>query len=114
VSGNHDRKAGPPPAAFGIRQIVDRYARPPFFFRHQAQHLSGSYVLGGHLHPAVLLTGAGRQRERLPCFFFGCRYAVLPAFGGFTGHFAVRPKKGDRVFVIADNQVIEPPNGLMK
>ena len=108
VSGNHDRKAGSPPAAFSIQQIVDRYAKPPFCFIHHPQHLSGSFVLGGHLHPAVRLIGAGRQRERLPCFVFGRRYAVLPAFGGFTGHFSVRPQKGDRVFVIADNHVIEP------
>ena len=108
VSGNHDRKAGPPPADFGIQQIVDRYANPPFCFMHHAGYLAGSYVLGGHLHPAVRLTGAGRQRERLPCFYFGRNYAVLPAYGGFTGNFTVRPQKGERVFVIADNHVIEP------
>jgi uncharacterized protein len=32
---------------------------------------------------------------------------VLPAFGEFTGTYTVQPKSGDRVFVVAENQVIE-------
>ena len=108
VSGNHDRHAGPPPPEFGIRQVFDRLISAPFCFVHQPQEFSGSYVLAGHLHPAARLTGTGRQKEWLPCFYFGRAYAVLPAFGGFTGHSTVFPGPGDRVFVIADNRIIEP------
>lgn len=108
VSGNHDLGAGPPPPEFGIRQVLDRLISAPFCFVHHPQQVSGSYVLGGHLHPAARLTGTARQREWLPCFYFGRAYAVLPAFGGFTGHSTVRPGAGDRVFVIADNRIVEP------
>jgi DNA ligase-associated metallophosphoesterase len=107
VGGNHDRRAGPPPAEYDIRQIRSRYSRHPFGFLHRPQPSPDEYVMAGHRHPAVRLRGAGRQDESLPCFCFGREYAVLPAFGGFTGCAEVRPKSGDRLFVIADKQVIE-------
>jgi len=32
---------------------------------------------------------------------------VLPAFGGFTGGATVRPRRGDRVFVVAEEEIVE-------
>jgi metallophosphoesterase superfamily enzyme len=54
----------------------------------------------------VKLRGGGRQSLRLPCFYFGKNGAVMPAFGNLTGFHVIRPKKGDRVFVITENKVI--------
>jgi hypothetical protein len=54
----------------------------------------------------VTLTGAGRQRLRLPCFFLGERVGVLPAFGGFTGTAVLKPTARDRVYVVADDEVL--------
>jgi metallophosphoesterase superfamily enzyme len=62
--------------------------------------------LSGHLHPAAVLDGAGRQALKLPCFWFGRRVGVLPAFGDFTGCAAIRAVAGDRVFVVAENRVL--------
>jgi hypothetical protein len=31
---------------------------------------------------------------------------VLPAFGAFTGSAVVRPRAGDQVFVVADDEVM--------
>ena len=50
--------------------------------------------------------GRALQRERLPCFWLTPRGAVLPAFGSFTGSVSVVPGPEDRVFVIADQEVI--------
>lgn len=61
----------------------------------------------GHLHPAVRLKGAGRQSLRLPCFWLTDRRLVMPAFGAFTGTFAISPAKTDRVYAIAGKRVIE-------
>ena len=58
--------------------------------------------------PGVPLHGPGRQRERLPCFWLSGGGAVLPAFGDFTGLADVSPTEGDRVFVIAGTEVVEP------
>jgi len=37
---------------------------------------------------------------------------VLPAFGEFTGTYTVQPTSGDRVFVVADDRVIEMKAGV--
>lgn len=66
----------------------------------------GQYNLAGHIHPGVVLSGSGRQRMRLPCFWFGERQGLLPAFGAFTGTSNVQPKAGDQVFVLAQEQVV--------
>ncbi len=65
--------------------------------------------LCGHVHPGVLLTGPGRQRERLPCFWVSeaNQQLMLPAFGSFTGLGLVQPTRTDRIFVIAEKDIIE-------
>jgi len=107
VRGNHDRHAGDPPAELGIDCCDPPCAEGPFVLSHHPRPAPGGYVLAGHLHPAVSLRGAGRQRERLPCFHFGARVGLLPAFGGFTGSADVSVAPGDRVYVVADGQVVE-------
>jgi len=104
VRGNHDRGAGDPP---DFACVDAPLIEPPFVFQHHPTAHSGGYVLAGHLHPAVQLVGRGRQYERLPCFWFRERQAVLPAFGSFTGFATVTPTVGDRVYVIADNTVVD-------
>jgi len=67
----------------------------------------GGYALAGHLHPAVRLEDAAtRTSLRLPAFVFGERCAVLPAFSTFTGCARVRPRAGDRVFVVCEDTVL--------
>jgi metallophosphoesterase superfamily enzyme len=58
------------------------------------------------VHPSLRLAGRGRELVRLPCFFFGKDYAILPAFGPFTGMADVEPVQGDRVYVIAGTHVV--------
>jgi len=74
---------------------------------HQPVVKSGEecYNLAGHIHPGIRLTGRGRQSVTLPCFYFGRDEGILPAFGSFTGMALLRPKKEDRIFVIADNKI---------
>jgi metallophosphoesterase superfamily enzyme len=107
VRGNHDRGAGDPPAELGIRCVDPPLEEAPFVYLHHPEEQPGGYALAGHLHPAVRLAGAGRQRERLPCFLFGARVGILPAFGDFTGSAEARPAPGDRVFVVAGEEVVE-------
>lgn len=109
VTGNHDLRAGSPPAPFRIDRIVAQLVAGPFFFRHQSEipATHSLYTLAGHVHPAVLVSGKGRQRETLPCFFFGQKRAFLPAFGSFTGNQVIRPDPQDQVYVIADSDVID-------
>lgn len=106
VRGNHDRGSGDPPAEWRFTCCDEPLIEPPFAFRHHPAEENGSYVLAGHIHPAVSLLGFGGQREKLPCFLFGDRVALLPAFGGFTGGASVRPRRGDRVYVIAEDEIV--------
>ncbi len=110
VRGNHDRGAGDPPREWRFDCRDEPWVEGPFAFRHhppKETEGSAGYVLAGHIHPAVSLSGPGRQRERLPCFLFGERLGILPAFGDFTGGAGVRPREGDRVFAVAGDEVVE-------
>lgn len=106
IRGNHDRHAGDPPPELRIDCCDPPCADPPFVLAHHPFESPDGYVLAGHVHPSVTLRGAGRQRERLPCFHFGPRVGILPAFGDFTGTADVAVTPGDRVFVIAGDRVL--------
>jgi DNA ligase-associated metallophosphoesterase len=107
VRGNHDRRTGDPPREVAIDCIDAPLLEAPFAFVHHPHTIADHYALAGHLHPAAVMTGPARQRERLACFWLGADVGVLPAFGDFTGVAEVNAGPDDRVFVIAGNQVIE-------
>lgn len=71
------------------------------------QEMSSTYTMVGHIHPSVKLAGAGRQSLRLPCFYFGEKMGILPAFGEFTGSFTLKPKKNDHIYVVTENKIIK-------
>ena len=107
VRGNHDKKAGDPPDAWRVKCIDAGEPLGPFVLNHEPGASIGGYALAGHIHPAVRLTAPGEKAVRLPCFWFGARYGVLPAFGAFTGNAEVLPRRGDQVFVIAEEEVLK-------
>lgn len=106
VRGNHDKRAGDPPPELCFNCVDAPHVVPPFAFAHHPTVSHEGYVIAGHVHPAVRLHGRGRQHARLPCFYFGKDYAILPAFGDFTGVADIEPEEGDRIYAIADNMVI--------
>ena len=86
VKGNHDilekewyRKAG-------IEVHAEELQVNGFLFTHDIQTCKTThhdYCFSGHIHPGIKMKGLGRQTIQLPCFYFGKKYAVLPAFGKF-------------------------------
>jgi len=109
VRGNHDNRAGDPPAFLGITAVDEPLRLGGLALCHHPDTLTGGYVLAGHVHPCIRLAGRANDSLRLPCFWFGSKLGVLPAFGAFTGMHAVRPEPGDRVFGVADDTVVEVP-----
>lgn len=108
VRGNHDLHAGDVPEAWSASVLDGPAADGPFLLAHDENDLTAAasgFALTGHVHPGVRLSGAGGTGLVLPCFRFGHRTAVLPAFGSFTGLHMVRPARRDQVYVVADGEV---------
>lgn len=109
VPGNHDIL---PASLYKASLLIIRpgyFEVPPFSLGHHPleegveQEL---YHLCGHIHPCVRLGDAfGRNTLRLPCFYFGRREGILPAFGEFTGCAEIKVREEDRVFVLAEGEV---------
>lgn len=109
VRGNHDRHAGDPPPEWRIDCVEEPWRLGPLALAHHPSPRADAYVLAGHLHPAVRLGGRAHDGLRLPCFHFGARVGVLPAFGAFTGSHVIRRATGDRVFAVHDEGVVALP-----
>ena len=105
VRGNHDSRAGDPPAWLEIAVADEPWMLGPFAACHHPRPLPGCFVLAGHLHPGVVLTGPGRDSLRLPCFCEEQGLAVLPAFGAFTGTWLVPPAPGRRIHAVGGGAV---------
>jgi uncharacterized protein len=63
-------------------------------------------IIYGHLHPSIKVSLGVRQSARLPCFVFSRNACIMPAFSLFTGSMTIKPRKHNRVFVIAENKII--------
>ncbi len=106
VRGNHDYHAGDPPPSLRIECVDAPLHVGPFALCHHPCEHDAGYVLAGHIHPVAQLRGRARQRITLPCFAFGERSGLLPAFGEFTGGAIVDQRAFNDVFVIADDTVL--------
>ena len=65
------------------------------------------YTFCGHLHPGIFIRGRGRHSLQFPCFYFGNNIGILPAFSRFTGFVNVNAQKGENVFAIIDNGIMQ-------
>jgi len=106
VRGNHDVRAGDPDPSMAIRCVDAPMVELPFAFTHKPKASPSGYVIAGHIHPSVRLTGPGREHTRLTCFWVRPTTMVLPAFGEFTGLGDVDVEPDDRVWVIAGDAVV--------
>ena len=109
VRGNHDQRAGDPPAAWDVQAVDEPLRLGGLTLMHHPRAVDGGFVLAGHLHPCAVLGGRAHDRLRLPCFHFGPAVGVLPAFGEFTGMHALPREPGDRVFVVQGDAVLALP-----
>ena len=107
VRGNHDDRAGDPPAMLDIQPFDEPVMLRGLALNHHPRPAAGGYALAGHLHPCVSIGGRAHDWHRLPCFWFSERVGVLPAFGAFTGMQAIRVRHGERVFAVAPDRVFE-------
>jgi DNA ligase-associated metallophosphoesterase len=109
VKGNHDilKKEWYKQSAITI--VDEQLKMGRFIFTHDISKNvfpNESYIFSGHIHPSIRINGKGRQTLKFPCFYFAEKYAVLPAFGKFTGTHAIEPKRNESFFAIVENNIL--------
>jgi len=105
IAGNHDIISPLRFEKIGIH-FMEEWEVGPFYLTHHPSIRQGKLNICGHIHPAVVLRGSGRQSLRLPCFFLKPQQLILPALGCFTGSHSLEMGRNDRAYVLADGEVI--------
>jgi uncharacterized protein len=109
IIGNHDILGEDWYSKANITCIKNQWQSGPFIFTHdkaECNSVDDCYIFSGHIHPAVAIFGTAKQSLKFPCFYFTKTYAVLPAFGRFTGVHIIKPVKADVVFALVENKII--------
>jgi len=116
VKGNHDILDDSWYSEAGITVSAKQLKTGPFIFLHDLKHHSqleeedkNLYAFTGHMHPGIHIRGQGRQSLTFPCFYFAKDFCVLPAFSRFTGTFNVKPVKGETVFAVVQDSIMQLP-----
>jgi DNA ligase-associated metallophosphoesterase len=111
VAGNHDARAGAPPASLGLELVGEPHALDGLELRHLPldDDSDGPPTLAGHLHPATRLSGPGHDSLRLPCFVMRGRQLILPAFGEFTGASLATADATTSLCVVAGDRFVHIP-----
>jgi metallophosphoesterase superfamily enzyme len=105
VVGNHDIISPMKYEALGI-SVCPELSLGTFFLTHHPEEREGQFNFSGHLHPAVRLTGLGRQSVRLRCFYKSSVQMILPAMGEFTGSHTMAVTRDSEVFAILGDTVL--------
>ena len=108
IRGNHDRHAGVPDV-LRVTTLQEPCIDAPFSLRHEPHPGDdrAGYELAGHIHPALVLS-TQHDRVRMPCFAFGERSALLPAFGAFTGMHTLEISERVHYYAALEDRVLGP------
>ncbi len=110
VKGNHDILLDSWYKNASIEVVKEVLTIGSFCFRHDLEKCErgkDEYLFSGHIHPGIVINGLGKQSLRFPCFYFTRDYCVLPAFSHFTGVALIDPQKGEEVFAIVNNTIVQ-------
>lgn len=108
VRGNHDILKNDWYKGSDIEVVQPTLQLNSFLFSHdQCQALQDVYTFCGHIHPGVIVHGLGKQSLRFPCFYFGERQCILPAFSKFTGAVAMDKSSANAIYAIVENELVK-------
>lgn len=112
IRGNHDILSNKFYKETGIEVFENKLLMSNFCFTHDfdsscSDEENKFFTFSGHIHPGIKMDGPGSQSLMLPCFYFGKKYAILPAFSAFTGLAKIKPQKADHIFALIENSVIK-------
>ncbi len=118
VMGNHDILHKKWYHNAGIQLLEGCHQKNTICFVHDINDTElheSNFYFSGHVHPGISIRTGARQGVHLPCFYFTKQYAILPAFGKFTGTHPIKPKRGEAVFAIMPtNHTKKEQGGLIK
>ncbi len=103
TTGNHEKLSAEVYRQLDL-EVVPHYDCGAIRFQHEPEDNS-TFVVSGHLHPAVRLEGMGRQRLNVPVFAFRKNQLILPAFGRFTGNYYLEAKEWDHLYAVGNERV---------
>jgi DNA ligase-associated metallophosphoesterase len=108
VKGNHDILKETWYSESSIQLIEKELNMGDFVFTHdKCEERDDKYIFCGHVHPGVVMYGAGKQTLRFPCFYFTKTHCILPAFSRFTGMATIHPSETDELFAVVENKLIK-------
>ena len=113
VSGNHDIISPLKYEDIHIK-VISELVIDSFLLTHHPEVRDEFFNFSGHIHPAIKLSGLGRQSVRLPCFYKTEFQMILPAFGEFTGNHTLEPCDGCEVYALLGDSVLPVPIKEMK
>jgi DNA ligase-associated metallophosphoesterase len=87
--------------------VIDTWEDELFLYSHEPMDHGHKFVLSGHVHPGITLSGKGKQYMSLPCFHISENQAVLPAFGKLTGLYILDQNKDDRYYLVYNDVIRE-------
>lgn len=109
VNGNHDIMSNRDYLELGL-EVHFEFQIGSLWFTHEPQTITQEetrFNLAGHIHPGIRLKGKGKQSLTLPCFWFGDRQGLMPAFGRFTGKHIIDIHENNAIFAIANDQIVK-------
>jgi DNA ligase-associated metallophosphoesterase len=107
VAGNHDILPAEKYQKWNLNFFKDDYFIGPFLIAHDEVPGADTFVIHGHVHPAVRISGRGNQSFKLCCYCQDERRMILPSFGQFTGSHIVSAEDYKHIYVIAEDNVIQ-------
>ena len=117
VAGNHDKPRGRLLTDSRIIWHSESVVINNLVLQHEPCEDARGFVLCGHIHPVWRLGPARRGASiRAPVFWFRRHYAVLPAFGEFTGGMVIEPtEQEDTLYMTGPDCVLAiPPHVLQR
>jgi DNA ligase-associated metallophosphoesterase len=110
IHGNHDRHSVKTTLQ-RIRpdvNVIDVFEYDNFILSHEPIEKRNTFNFCGHIHPAFLLKGKGRQRLKAACFAIYENRCILPAFGSLNGHSLIQ-KTGHspEILMILNGEIYE-------
>jgi DNA ligase-associated metallophosphoesterase len=107
VKGNHDILPDTLYKQLDIT-VVKEYNLGSLLLLHDLpKEKSDKYILYGHLHPGITISGKGKQKISLPCFYFSKGNGILPAFGKFTGKYTLKNTEEAQIFAVGGTKIFK-------